>query len=329
MSTLVRMPSGCMPANRASPDDPDPVPISTTASGLHDPGQEGRGRWRRRGRSRHAERSGARGPRRRGLGLGDEVLGVRPGRGLGGTTLAGVLRWVARSRPSASGSSLPPLAASAVAAPAPGVGPGPSSSPRDDAESDGFPGFGGRPAASRGLGAMPPRPFGTSLTAMVAPFTDDGELDATGAAACESLVDDWRHDGLGRRHDRGGPDHLRRREVRLLRGRGRRGRRSQPRAGRRRHLQHRAHPQPGRRRREGRCRRTADRHPVLLPAAAGRSARPLPYGRRRHHAADHALRHPAPFGCADRHRHAAPARRAPADRRRQGRARAICRPRRR
>ena len=31
MSTLVRMPSGCMPANRASPDTPEPVPISTTA----------------------------------------------------------------------------------------------------------------------------------------------------------------------------------------------------------------------------------------------------------------------------------------------------------
>ena len=31
MSTLVRIPSGCMPANRASPETPDPVPISTTA----------------------------------------------------------------------------------------------------------------------------------------------------------------------------------------------------------------------------------------------------------------------------------------------------------
>ena len=30
MSTLVRTPSGCMPANSASPDTPEPVPISTT-----------------------------------------------------------------------------------------------------------------------------------------------------------------------------------------------------------------------------------------------------------------------------------------------------------
>src|SRR5829696_791716 len=31
MSTLVRTPSGCMPAKRARPDTPDPVPTSTTA----------------------------------------------------------------------------------------------------------------------------------------------------------------------------------------------------------------------------------------------------------------------------------------------------------
>ncbi len=31
MSTLVRMPSGCMPAKRARPETPEPVPISTTA----------------------------------------------------------------------------------------------------------------------------------------------------------------------------------------------------------------------------------------------------------------------------------------------------------
>src|SRR5699024_2748736 len=30
-STLVRMPSACIPRNRASPDTPEPVPISTTA----------------------------------------------------------------------------------------------------------------------------------------------------------------------------------------------------------------------------------------------------------------------------------------------------------
>ena len=56
MSTLVKMPSGCMPANRASPDTPDPVPISTTAlaptalarkvSGGAAPTERGHAQWR-------------------------------------------------------------------------------------------------------------------------------------------------------------------------------------------------------------------------------------------------------------------------------------------
>lgn len=45
---------------------------------------------------------------------------------------------------------------------------------------------------------MPPAPpFGRLLTAMVTPFTDDGELDATGAAELATyLVDELGHDGL-------------------------------------------------------------------------------------------------------------------------------------
>ncbi|HYI58253.1 MAG TPA: 4-hydroxy-tetrahydrodipicolinate synthase [Microlunatus sp.] len=45
---------------------------------------------------------------------------------------------------------------------------------------------------------MPPGPpFGRLLTAMVTPFTDDGEVDYDGAAALASyLVDDLAHDGL-------------------------------------------------------------------------------------------------------------------------------------
>jgi 4-hydroxy-tetrahydrodipicolinate synthase len=45
---------------------------------------------------------------------------------------------------------------------------------------------------------MPPvPPFGRLLTAMVTPFTDDGEVDYDGAAALASyLVDDLAHDGL-------------------------------------------------------------------------------------------------------------------------------------
>lgn len=45
---------------------------------------------------------------------------------------------------------------------------------------------------------MPPvPPFGRLLTAMVTPFTDDGELDLDGAAALAThLVDDLEHDGL-------------------------------------------------------------------------------------------------------------------------------------
>ena len=45
---------------------------------------------------------------------------------------------------------------------------------------------------------MPPvPPFGRLLTAMVTPFTDDGELDLDGAARLAShLVDDLEHDGL-------------------------------------------------------------------------------------------------------------------------------------
>ena len=45
---------------------------------------------------------------------------------------------------------------------------------------------------------MPPvPPFGRLLTAMVTPFTDDGEVDYDGAAALASyLVDELAHDGL-------------------------------------------------------------------------------------------------------------------------------------
>ena len=45
---------------------------------------------------------------------------------------------------------------------------------------------------------MPPvPPFGRLLTAMVTPFTDDGEVDYDGAAALATyLVDDLAHDGL-------------------------------------------------------------------------------------------------------------------------------------
>ena len=51
MSTLVRIPSGCMPANSASPETPDPVPISTTAFACDGPGQQGQGARRIRDRA--------------------------------------------------------------------------------------------------------------------------------------------------------------------------------------------------------------------------------------------------------------------------------------
>ena len=43
----------------------------------------------------------------------------------------------------------------------------------------------------------PATPFGVMLTAMVSPFTSDGELDLDGAQALAThLVDTLRHDGL-------------------------------------------------------------------------------------------------------------------------------------
>ncbi len=39
-------------------------------------------------------------------------------------------------------------------------------------------------------------PFGTMLTAMVTPFTDDGDVDYDGAARLASHLVDHGHDGL-------------------------------------------------------------------------------------------------------------------------------------
>ncbi len=169
---------------------------------------------------------------------------------------------------------------------------------------------------------MPPvPPFGRLLTAMVTPFTDDGEVDYDGAAALAShLVDELAHDGLVISGTTGeAPTTSDAEKAELLRV-------VVDAVGDRSHVLagvgtfDTAHTlEPGRGRREGRCRGSARRHPVLLAAAPGRSARPLPYGRGRQRVADHAVRHPAPLGRADPHRHHAPAGRAPADRRRQGR----------
>ena len=74
---------------------------------------------------------------------------------------------------------------------------------------------------------MPPvPPFGRLLTAMVTPFTDDGEVDYDGAAVLASyLVDELAHDGLVISGTTGEvADHLRCREGRAAPGRRRRGR---------------------------------------------------------------------------------------------------------
>lgn len=52
------------------------------------------------------------------------------------------------------------------------------------------------PEASQSLRDLPSRPFGAVLTAMVTPFTADGELDLDAAQALASHLVDLGHDGL-------------------------------------------------------------------------------------------------------------------------------------
>ena len=169
---------------------------------------------------------------------------------------------------------------------------------------------------------MPPvPPFGRLLTAMVTPFTDDGEVDYDGAAALATyLVDELAHDGLVISGTTGeAPTTSDAEKAELLRVVvDAVGDRARVLAGvgtfNTEHTLGLA-ADGG----EGRCRRTAGRHSLLLPSAAGRSASHFRTVADATGLPIMLYDIPHRSGVPIAHRHHAPAGRAPADRRRQGR----------
>ena len=171
------------------------------------------------------------------------------------------------------------------------------------------------------MAAQADPPFGRLLTAMVTPFGPDGSVDLDAAAAlATTLVDEHAHDGLVVNGTGGeAPTTTDAEKADLVRA-------VVDAVG------DRAHVVAG-------VGTNDTAHTLELAAAAEKAgadgllavtpyysqppqaglARALPHARRRDRAAGDAVRHPAPGRDRDRHRDAAAARRAPADRRGQGR----------
>ena len=167
--------------------------------------------------------------------------------------------------------------------------------------------------------------LGTVLTAMVTPFKPDGSLDTDAAARLATHLVDAGCDGLVLSGTTGeSPTTTDDEKLALLRAvLDAVGDRARIIAGAgtydTAHSVHLAKACRGR----GRT-RTAGRDAVLLAAVAGGAAGALHRGRRRHRAADAALRHPAALGRPDRVGHHPHARRTPEHRRRSRTPRATC-----
>ena len=168
--------------------------------------------------------------------------------------------------------------------------------------------------------STPQTPFGRVLTAMVTPFTADGALDLDGAQRLATHLVDAGNDGLVINGTTGESpttsdaekDAARRAVLEAV--------------GDRAHVVAGVGTNDTRHSVElARQAEKAGAHGLLVVTpyynkpAAGGPLPPLHGHRRRHRAAGDALRHPRPQRRPDRHRDARPPRRAPADRRQQGR----------